>query len=537
MHVRFFFAAATLVFCVGMLPASEAAHADAIGADTTGADTTGAEDRRVERKPIVIQARLDFGQVVEGSNQDIATNGPIEFVPIQRTGIGLIQEATIGRRLDVRVGVAGLFWYPWPQLKESPHTEIVKFGPGIQAADATYRFGDPDRPSATAQFGYFPYRYNQDAANLGEYLYRSTTYPGVLFTGGWSFINNGYKATGARFGFSHLGGAFTHDFTAFFESDAYPFLSLSPGWVGAWRIGKVAEFGAGVVFQHLIPMKPSQLTPHDPLSTYVRMKDFPAIRADTGRAVIGNLPDRPVTNCRGHAGGPIEGIEQELMSMKIPDPGDPSKTVQPYYAAANGIDTLYLGDSDPLPAGYAYLYARDKTYLTFRGIKTMARFSLDFKPLLGLDGALGPQDLRLFGEAAILGVQDQPFYYEDISKRIPIMLGFNLPAFHLLDLLSVQAEYYGLDFADSEEKSFVNNLPVYQVPNNKVRQHFSDLRTGDDLKWSVYAKRNLFTGLNLYVQAASDHLRLQDYNSRRSAQPVVNRPSEWYYLLRIEAGI
>ncbi len=501
-----------------------------------GAATAG-EGVAVERKPVSIQSRLDFGQVVKGSNQDIATNGPLEFVPIQRTGIGLVQEATVEKRLDIRVGVAGLFWYPWPQLKESPHTEIVKFGPGIQAADASYRFGDPAQPSATVQFGYFPFRYNPDAANLGEYLYRSTAYPGILFTGGWSFLNNGYKATGARIGFSHFDGAFTHDFTAFFESEAYPFLSLSPGWVGTLRLGKGFEFGLGAEWQHLVPMKPSQLTPHDPLSTYVEMADFPAVQADTGRAVIANQPDRFVTNYRGHAGGPISGLEQELMSMRIPDPKDASKTVRPYFAVRNGADTLWLDETDPVPPGYAPLYPRSKRYLSFRGIKTMARFAFDPKPLLGWQGRLGPQDLRLYGEAAILGLQDQPFYYEDISKRIPIMLGFNLPAFRLLDLLAVQAEYYRLDFVSSEEKSFVNNLPVYQVPNNKAQHHFSDLRNGDNLKWSLYAKRTLVPGLTLFAQAASDHLRLQDFNSRRSAQPVVNRPSEWYWLLRLEAGI
>lgn len=499
--------------------------------------TLAGNAQEVVRKPLILQSRLDFGQVVKGSNQDVAPNGPLEFVPIQRTGIGLIQEATVKEKLDIRVGVAGLFWYPFPQLKESPHTEIVKFGPGIQAADATFRFGDPAAPSAAVQFGYFSWRTNPDAANLGEYLYRSTVYPGILFTGGWSFINNGYKATGARLGFSHAGGAFTHDFTAFFESESYPFLSLSPGWVGTLRPAKGVEIGLGAVWQHALPMKPSQLKPNSPLSTYVRLSDFPVVAADTGRAVIDNQPDRAVTNSRAHAGGPLEGIEQEVMSMTIADPKDPTRKVKPYFAATNGADTLYLDETDPVPAGYHPLYARSKDYLTFRGIKVMARFSIDPKPMLGLEGALGPQDLKLYGEAAILGIRDQPFYYEDIKKRIPMMLGFNLPAFKLLDLLALQVEYYGNDYINSEEKSFVNNLPVYQVPNNKAQHHFSDLKTGDDLKWSLYAKRTLFTGLSLFAQAASDHLRLQDFNSRRSAQPVVNRPSEWYWLLRLEAAI
>jgi hypothetical protein len=269
----------------------------------------------------------------------------------------------------------------------------------------------------------------------------------------------------------------------------------------------------------------------------VTLPDFPTVAADTGRAVIDNQPGSFVTNYRGHAGGALQGIEQEIMSMKVPDPANPGEFVQPYLAVTNGADTQYVTDPNRVPAGYHFVYARSKQYLTFRGVKVMGRASLDLKPLLGLEDALSPADLKLFTEVAVLGIKDQPFYYEDIAKRIPVMVGFNLPTFRILDALSVQAEHYGMDFINSEEKSFVNNVPVYQTPNNKVQHHFSDLKTQDDWKWSVYAKKNLFTGLNLYAQAASDHMRLQDFNGRRSAQPVVNRTSEWYYLVRLEFGI
>lgn len=514
-----------------------------IALETSSAEAADAKDSVLERKPLVIRSYVDFGQVVEGSNQDQSPNGPIEFAPIQRTGITAIQEVNVRQKLNIKVGVGGLFWYPWPQLKESPHTQIVKFGPGIATANGTFKFGDPKDSWMKAQFGFFGYKYNPDAMNLGEYLYRSTTYPGILFTGGWTFTqseatnNAAYRANGVRFSFSHLDGTFNHDFTAFFETESFPILSLSPGWNGSLKLGKAFEIGGGAVYQHLVPMKPSQLTPKDPLSTYVRLPTFPTVVADTGRAAIDNQPGRAVTNYRGHAGGALEGIEQEIMSMKIANPSDPAELIQPYLAVTNGVDTQYTADPNRVPPGYHFLYAREKEYLTFRGIKVMGRACLDLKPILGLEEALGPSDLKFFVEAAILGIKNQPFYYEDIQKRIPIMAGFNLPTFKLLDILSVQVEHYGMDYLNSEEKSFVNNVPVYQVPNNKVQHHFSDLKTDDDLKWSVYAKRNLFTGLNLYAQAASDHMRLQDFNGRRAAQPVVNGPSEWYYLFRLEFGI
>lgn len=508
-----------------------------------GAYGQAAQDSTLVRKPLVIRSYVDFGQVVNGSNQDLAGGAPLEFIPIQRTGISVVQEAEIKRKLTIKVGVGGLFWYAWPQLKASAHTQIVKFGPGIATANGTFKFGDPENPWMKSQFGFFGYKYNPDAMNLGEYLYRSTTYPGILFTGGWTFTqseatnNAAYRANGARFSFSHFGGAFTHDFTAFLESESFPILSLSPGWNGTLKVGKALELGAGAVYQHLLPMKPSQLKPKDDLSTYVRLSDFPVIQPDSGLGVINNKP-MTVVKYRGHGGGPLEGIEREIKSMEIPDPADSAARVKPYYAITDGNAVQYLsGDNDPMPAGFHYLYPRSKEYLTFQGIKVMGRASLDLKALFGIGESLGPQDLKIFTEAAVLGVKDQPFYYDDIKKRIPVMFGVNLPTFKLLDVLSVQAEHYAMDYIDSEEMSFAKNLPVPQTPNDNVAQHFQDLKTGDDWKWSIYAKRSLFTGLNLYAQAASDHMRLQDFNARRSAQPVVNRPSEWYYLLRLEFGI
>ncbi len=497
------------------------------------------DDSDVERKPISVKSNVDFGQVIKGSNLELASGGGLELTPIQRTGISVIQEISIQNRLDIRVGVGGLFWYAWPQLAASPHTQIVRFGPGISTAHGRFKFGHLDDPWMTAQFGFYSYKYNPDALNLGEYLFRSTAYPGLLYTGGWSFINSAaHRTTGIRLSFSHLDGAFEHDAVAFLESDIFPFNSISPGWVGTLKVaGGALEIGAGFSYQHLIPMKPSQLTPNDPLSKYVRLDNFPAIEADTGRAVIDNLEGQFVTNHRGHAGGAFAGLEQEIMTMRDADGNKPYDMVVPINSPeATPIstdDAAYLQN----PAGYRYLYPRTTERISFQGIKLMGRVAVDFKRLFGWEESLNPPDLRLFMEAAILGLENQPFYYEDITKRIPVMVGFNFPTFGLLNILSVQLESYRLDFLSSEEKSFKNNLPVYKVPNNIAMHHASENRNHDDFKWSVYGSRSLFKGIDVYLQFASDHMRLQQFTAEKTWEPVLNRPSEWYYLIRFDYGI
>jgi hypothetical protein len=221
----------------------------------------------VERKPLAIKSYVDFGQVVKGSNLQNASGGPIEALPVQRTGISLVQEAVVQRRLQIQIGVGGLFWYSWNAQQGAPHTQVVRFGPGISTAHGIFKFGDVENPWMKAQFGFFNYKYNPEAMNLGEYLFRSSAYPALVYTGGWNFIASASaRLTGLRLGFSHGNGLFTHDFLAYFETEFYPQNSISGAWLGTLKLGAL-ELGAGAAVQHMIPMKPSRLTPKDPLST------------------------------------------------------------------------------------------------------------------------------------------------------------------------------------------------------------------------------------------------------------------------------
>jgi hypothetical protein len=495
------------------------------------------QDTTIVRKPLAISSYMDMGQVVSGSNlkQNDDKPGDIKSEFLQRTGISLIQEVDVQKRLTFKVGVGGLFWYPWPPLPTSPYTRNVKFGPGISTAHGLFRFGDLEKPWMTAQFGFFAYKYNPDAMNLGEYLLRSTAYPSLVYTGGWSLMNSAAnKTTGVRLSFTNLDGALTNDFGLFLESNVFPFNSISPAWIGSLKIGKTFEIGAGAVYQHLIAMRPSQLQPKDPLTTYVKLQDFAAIQPESATVTI-NGKLQQVEKHRGHASGPIEGSEQELMSMTV-------GSNQPYlaYVSNDASDTTVKYASDPnqsLPAGNHYLYARSREFLTFRGIKLMGRAALDLKPLLGMENRLGPKDLRIFAEAAVLGLQNQPLYYDKISKRIPIMLGFNLPTFKLLDILSVQMEYYPMEFQDSEEESYYIDIPAPKVPQNIVPYQKAYSSKDNHIKWSVYTRRNIYRALDLHMQVASDHLRLQEYTADRNWEPLTNRPSEWYYLFRLEFSI
>jgi hypothetical protein len=170
---------------------------------------------------------------------------------------------------------------------------------------------------------------------------------------------------------------------------------------------------------------------------------------------------------------------------------------------------------------------------SLQGTKAMARFRFDPKALFGLS-SLGPltfgkQDLALYGEAAVIGFQNYPKHYEKLSERIPVMMGFNLPAFGLLDRLALEVEHYGTrNHSDYGKTETYYAWTPRVVPVNTAR---------DDWKWSLYATRVLAGNLRLSGQVANDHLRTFGPPSLGTTTyaEALTTPRDWYWMLRLTA--
>jgi hypothetical protein len=166
---------------------------------------------------------------------------------------------------------------------------------------------------------------------------------------------------------------------------------------------------------------------------------------------------------------------------------------------------------------------------TLSGTKLMARFSVDPKRVFGLTGlggrAFGKSDLVLYGEAALIGVTDYPKYYDDKLRRIPVMVGFNLPLLGYLDHLSVEVEYYA-------SKNFSDNNYTGQSGSWIPRQDFPATiaeTTRDDWKWSVNAAKVIFGNMQLSGQVANDHLRPGGSNHNPNGFEALSTPKDWYW--------
>jgi len=127
------------------------------------------------------------------------------------------------------------------------------------------------------------------------------------------------------------------------------------------------------------------------------------------------------------------------------------------------------------------------------------------------------------------------------------MVGINLPTLNFFDVLAFEVEHRDWDFQNNI-KNAKSGEPVWgnanqapgtgYDPNHPGKLDTSDAVKAQGDKWSFYAKKQLIHGVSLYVQVASDYLRgIDPQIFLLSDEVITSRPSQWYYLFRLEFGI
>lgn len=410
-------------------------------------------------------------------------------------------------RLNPRVqGVMGangwLLYNAYPDsLLQDPGRDVrsASIVYGIERAEMIVNCSpDPTDSLCSVHAGLFPFKYNREVRNLGEYLFRTGCYPGYIISDGFDRAGvqlGGIRVTNDLFNCWHNELFLTselylyplNDFSLTYLTDFTPFQN------------RMLNFGAAVQMFRYFSINNDYTTPKYYLTTV---------------AVPGSTPTAP---------------------------------------------SYYFSKDDPLHT--------DTLFYTFAGTKIMARFTFDPKPLMEGISIFGPEDLKLYSEAIILGVKNYPanpdpdynwagmpvneFGYDKLIEKMPIMLGLNLPAFKILDVFSVEAEYYGKKYANRvpviTQKLSMMTLPVPYDPNVNGGYPSGDslssglgtyskdtYRSGAaQWKWSVYLKKSLFGNMNITVQAARDHMRVPTTVVRNIDQEeALIKDKQWYWMLK-----
>jgi hypothetical protein len=408
---------------------------------------------------------LQAGEIVRGwdAASQNSSDHSVSHVWQQRLYMQLTFEATIQQRARILVGGEGSMLFSWAKQQEEYEAEVANFSFYPNDVECRYAFlGDPANPLLEATVGYFPYKYNPDVRNLGEYLYRTGTYPGYIIN---EFDYPQNRLEGIKVS-SNLFNCIHQDFMLTSETNVVPLQDWGISYLADINPHPVIDFGVGVFFSHLFSVNESYTTPRN---------------------------------------------SNNVMDVKFKD-------------------TVHVADS--LSPYFPYYLEYDTTYYTYKGIKLMARFSFDPKPLFP-SGIFGKNDLRLYAEAAIIGLENYKTYYDTLWQRIPIMVGINLPTFKLLDVLALEVEWYG--------SRWPNNYYYMYHLDNRPQPYVDPLTSGvidyakdDNLKWSVYARRELAGCFTITGQVANDHARLTRFKPTYNLnEEVLRKPNDWWFILKL----
>jgi hypothetical protein len=183
----------------------------------------------------------------------------------------------------------------------------------------------------------------------------------------------------------------------------------------------------------------------------------------------------------------------------------------------------------------------DTGYYTFAGTKIMGRINFDPKMFFRNVKCFGPNDLKIYGEFAVLGLAnhvnmdtsgDRMFHpYEHLSERIPGMIGFNVPTFKLLDVLSLEIQTWDNPWANE-----YNTVRRTYIPVRSDLNGWGD-RPNDNFKWSVYIKKTFLNHFSIIGAVAYDNLLdvdQTDYEPQADYEETYRYPGDWYWRLKLQ---
>jgi hypothetical protein len=407
---------------------------------------------------------IECGQITQARYFYISNGGEFQHLFLGHMYNNLSAKVTINDHLSALATFEARLWYnsvPFsvnPDIQEGyPKPNIDLYFPN---AAGIVSFGPKDDPYLTFTAGRFEYKYDSQAQNLGEYLFRTGTYPGYVIT---NFDLPLARIAGLKISWKPFPWL-KQDILLTTMRDIRPFYDPSLAYIVSASAGKIVTGGAGISFENFASTESEE------------------------NSVLKNYNQ-------------------------------------------NG----YINDNG------------DTSYYTFKGTKLLGWFMFDPKRLFGIPGIFGDQDLRLYAEAIVLGLEDYPasnkrdlnnlsntYGYDTLFQRIPIMMGFNLPTFRLLDVLAAEFEWYGCPYQDSYNMVMAGG--GYPVPSNLQTPGFSDHdNILDNWKWSLYASRAVFGNLHIIGQVARDHLRtemqLKKYTDLGDA---LIRPNHLYWMIKLK---
>lgn len=398
-----------------------------------------------------------FGQVVRGTGIGSAVE---ENIWTENANAGLSVEAIFDKKLKLHLGLDADMKFSWPWIKQVYQTRDAAMSVSL---GETYGLYNLEGKAGSLEFcaGYFGYKYNPDVRNLGEYLFRSGTYPALIVT---EFDEPKAKLLGFRIGHKLFDKSFSDDLILSSETVFYPTMDWSLSYLFNYNLLNLGflDIGAGISWTHLF-------------SVYY------------DRAGAGN------------ATSPKNGT---------------------LYYINNGDSTN-----------------RDSAYISFKGSKLMTRFSID--PLAFVrdnNTHFGKNDLKIYAELLVIGLKSYPDStaagtktpsYSNWKEKAPITFGINMPTFGLLDVMSLEFEYFGSKYLNDFRQMYEDGRPLGPP-------YIEGLLNESKWKWSLYLKKSFLNEhCAITTQFARDHMKMSSVSREYSNnKEMLVEPGNWWWVTK-----
>jgi len=216
---------------------------------------------------------LEGGEIMKGiqNGQTSTTGQEITKSWQERMLFNYGNELSLSERLRLFVTIECQMSYNYPYNQWAiweTHQPQFSFYP--DRAEAVYSLGDNESPYLQLGFGYFPFKTDPDAKNLGDYLFRTGTYPVYVI----NTFNRPYaRLLGVRAS-STLLNDLHQDILLTSSNLLPPLVDFSLSYLVSYSaLNKIINVGAGVSFAHLFPVDNSITTPQNQASAYLDAHD------------------------------------------------------------------------------------------------------------------------------------------------------------------------------------------------------------------------------------------------------------------------
>jgi len=365
-----------------------------------GCATVLAEESGPKLSPLKVYANWEATEIENFVPDPTSTMSGYPREISNSSSIWLLQEARLSDNARVFLGVGGLYFFILPS-KSNQYSIGQRSAFAFTDLHGEFDFWkqDDDNHGLRLKAGVFPFKYNENAKNLGEYLFRTYSYPTIIYTGGLTRINSAGVQLGGVDANTKLGGI-NNDLMVTVQTDRTPSAAMSFTDIASYTLGGIFTVGAGWQAENF----------YDP--------------------------------------------------SKIADGKYDVKEFNKYYVLKNGTKRVKVGQgSMPVYDSTVDGAIADSGSLTFKGQKVMFQAALDFGKLIH-SSLLSDKDLRIYFEGAILGLENRPIYYEKRADRTVYAFGINLPTFRLLDVLSAEMEYSKNPFPNDASNATLNLSPT-----------------------------------------------------------------------------